>query len=174
MKQYFGIAVGMVAGAALGATTMHGLDAQAKLKAYSISENVITDEPAVAKYLPAVRKAIADNHGKSLLTLRGRVVPIEGAAPPSNVGIVEWDSVDDAVAFFKSPAWKAFDAEREKAQKTTTRFVVEVEKESIEQHAMRGRLGWRSLYCEGRCKRDVRYWPKADMAYHTAHVRFRG
>ena len=28
----------------------------------------------------------------------------------------------------KSPAWKAFDAERDKAQKTTTRFVVEVEK----------------------------------------------
>jgi uncharacterized protein (DUF1330 family) len=118
----------MVAGAALGATAMQGLHAQAKLKAYSISQNVITDDAAVAKYLPAVRKAIADNHGKSLLTLRGRVVPIEGAAPPSNVGIVEWDSVDDALAFFKSAAWKAFDAEREKAQKTTTRFVVEVEK----------------------------------------------
>jgi len=128
MKQYFGIAVGMVAGAALGATTMQGLHAQAKLKAYSISQNEITDNAAVAKYIPAVRKAIADNHGKSLLTLRGRVVPIEGAAPPSNVGIVEWDSVDDALAFFKSPAWKAFDAERDKAQKTTTRFVVEVEK----------------------------------------------
>ena len=27
-----------------------------------------------------------------------------------------------------TPAWKAFDAERDKAQKTTTRFVVEVEK----------------------------------------------
>jgi len=67
-------------------------------------------------------------NGKSFLTLRGRVVPIEGAAPPSNVGIVEWDSVDDAVAFFKSPTWKAFDAERDKAQKTTTRFVVEVER----------------------------------------------
>jgi uncharacterized protein (DUF1330 family) len=67
-------------------------------------------------------------NGKSFLTLRGRVVPIEGAAPPSNVGIVEWDSVDDALAFFKSPTWKAFDAERNKAQKTTTRFVVEVEK----------------------------------------------
>jgi uncharacterized protein (DUF1330 family) len=118
----------MVAGAALGATTMQGLHAQAKLKAYSISQNEITDNAAVAKYIPAVRKAIADNHGKSLLTLRGRVVPIEGAAPPSNVGIVEWDSVDDALAFFKSAAWKAFDAEREKAQKTTTRFVVEVEK----------------------------------------------
>src|SRR6516162_5004042 len=128
MNTNFKIALAVVAGAALGATAMQGLHAQAKLKAYSISENVITDDAAVAKYLPAVRKAIADNHGKSFLTLRGRVVPIEGAAPPSNVGIVEWDSVDDALAFFKSPAWKAFDAERDKAQKTTTRFIVEVEK----------------------------------------------
>ena len=128
MHTNYKIALAVVAGAALGATAMQGLHAQAKLKAYSISENVITDDAAVAKYLPAVRKAIADNHGKSLLTLRGRVVPIEGAAPPSNVGIVEWDSVDDALAFFKSPTWKAFDAERDKAQKTTTRFVVEVEK----------------------------------------------
>jgi uncharacterized protein (DUF1330 family) len=127
MNTNFKIALAVVAGAALGATAMQGLHAQAKLKAYSISENVITDDAAVAKYLPAVRKAIADNHGKSLLTLRGRVVPIDGKAP-SNVGMVEWDSVDDAVAFFKSPAWKAFDAERDKAQKTTTRFVVEVEK----------------------------------------------
>ena len=128
MHTNYKIALAVVAGAALGATAMQGLHAQAKLKAYSISENVITDDAAVAKYLPAVRKAIADNHGKSFLTLRGRVVPIEGAVPPSNVGIVEWDSVDDAVAFFKSPTWKAFDAERDKAQKTTTRFVVEVEK----------------------------------------------
>jgi uncharacterized protein (DUF1330 family) len=122
------IMIAVVVGVAIGAAATQGLHAQAKLKAYSISMNVITDDTAVAKYLPAVRKAIADNHGKSLLTLRGRVVPIEGAAPPSNVGIVEWDSVDDALAFFKSPAWKAFDAERDKAQKTTTRFVVEVEK----------------------------------------------
>ena len=122
------IMIAVVVGVAIGAVATQGLHAQAKLKAYSISMNVITDDAAVAKYLPAVRKAIADNHGKALLTLRGRVVPIEGAAPPSNVGIVEWDSVDDALAFFKSPAWKAFDAERDKAQKTTTRFVVEVEK----------------------------------------------
>ena len=112
------IMIAVVVGVAIGAAATQGLHAQAKLKAYSISQNVITDDTAVAKYLPAVRKAIADNHGKSLLTLRGRVVPIEGAAPPSNVGIVEWDSVDDALAFFKSPAWKAFDAERDKAQKT--------------------------------------------------------
>ena len=63
MHTNYKIALAVVAGAALGATAMQGLHAQAKLKAYSISENVITDDAAVAKYLPAVRKAIADNHG---------------------------------------------------------------------------------------------------------------
>ena len=69
--------IAVVVGVAIGAAATQGLHAQVKLKAYSISMNVITDDTAVAKYLPAVRKAIADNHGKSLLTLRGRVVPIE-------------------------------------------------------------------------------------------------
>jgi len=31
--------------------------------------------------------------------LNGRVQHIEGAAAPKNVAIIEWDSLDDAVAF---------------------------------------------------------------------------
>jgi uncharacterized protein (DUF1330 family) len=61
-------------------------------------------------------------------TLHGRVVSIEGAPPPKNVGIVEWDSLDDAVAFYKSKAWTDLAPQREKAQKTIRRYVVEVEK----------------------------------------------
>jgi uncharacterized protein (DUF1330 family) len=63
-----------------------------------------------------------------LRTLNGRVVSIEGAPPPKNVGIVEWDSLDDAVAFYKSKAWTDLAPEREKAQKTIRRYVVEVER----------------------------------------------
>jgi hypothetical protein len=43
------------------------------------------------------------------------------------VAIVEWDSVDDAVAFCKSKDWTDFAAERDKALKTIRRYVVEVE-----------------------------------------------
>ena len=128
MHTNYKIALAVVAGAALGATAMQGLHAQAKLKAYSINEGTIMDGAAVAGYLPAIRKAIADNHGRSLGTLRGRVVGIEGTPPPANVGIVEWDSVDDAVAFYKSKAWVDLAAERDKAQKVVRRYIVEVEK----------------------------------------------
>jgi uncharacterized protein (DUF1330 family) len=58
----------------------------------------------------------------------GRVEHIEGAAAPKRVAIVEWDSLDDAVAFYKSKAWTNLAPKREKAQKTIRRYVVEVEK----------------------------------------------
>jgi hypothetical protein len=44
------------------------------------------------------------------------------------VGIVEWDSLDEAVTFYKSKAWTDLAPERDKAVKTTRRYVVEVEK----------------------------------------------
>ena len=52
----------------------------------------------------------------------------EGAAPPQHLALVEWDSVDDAVAFYKSKAWTDLAPERDKTQKTIRRYVVEVEK----------------------------------------------
>ena len=122
------IALAVAVGAALGAGAMQGLHAQAKLKAYSIGEleplGGAGPDPA---YLTTVRKAITDAHGRSLRTL-GRVEHIEGAAAPKRVAIIEWDSLDDAMAFYKSKAWTDLAPEREKAQKTIRRYVVEAEK----------------------------------------------
>jgi uncharacterized protein (DUF1330 family) len=121
------IVIAAVAGAALGATAIQGLHAQAKLKAYSVGEiELIGTLPP--DYLPTVRKEIEANHGRAIRTLNGRVVSIEGDAAPKHVAIVEWDSVDDAVAFYKSKAWTDLAPQREKAQKTIRRYVVEVEK----------------------------------------------
>jgi uncharacterized protein (DUF1330 family) len=118
----------MIAGAALGGAAIQGLHAQAKLKAYSVGEIEVTDASAQPGYVPPVRKAIENSHGRSLRTLNGRVVSIEGGAPPKNVAIVEWDSLDDAVAFYKSKAWTDLAPQRDKSQKTIRRYVVEVEK----------------------------------------------
>ena len=71
---------------------------------------------------------LAASDGRALRTVNGRVVSIEGAPPPKNVAIVEWDSVDDALAFYKSKAWTDLAPQREKAQKAIRRYVVEVEK----------------------------------------------
>jgi uncharacterized protein (DUF1330 family) len=121
------IVIAIVVGAALGAAATQGLHAQAKLKAYSVGEIQVMGamDPG---YLPTVRKAIEEGHGHALRTLNGRVVSIEGPPPPKNAAIVEWDSLDDAVAFYKSKAWTDLTPQREKAQKTIRRYVVEVEK----------------------------------------------
>ena len=122
------IVLAVVAGAALGAAATQGLHAQAKLKAYSVSELEIIDVKAQEAYLPGARKAIADAHGRPLRTASGRVVQIEGAAAPKSAAIVEWDSVDDAQAFYKSKAWTDLEPQRAKAYKLVRRYVVETEK----------------------------------------------
>ena len=59
--------------------------------------------------------------------LNGRVVSI-GEAPPKNVSIIELDSLDDVLAFYKSKAWTDLALQRDKSQKAIRRYVVEVEK----------------------------------------------
>jgi len=117
----------VIVGVALGAAAVQGLHAQAKLKAYSVGEleDIGTLPP---DYLPTVRKAIEAAHGHTLRTTGGRVVSLEGSPPPQHAALIEWDSVDDAVAFYKSKAWTDLAPAREKAQKTIRRYVVEVEK----------------------------------------------
>lgn len=129
MKSKFGNVMVMLAGVAIGAIAVQGLHAQgAKLKAYVISENEILDASAQAAYLPTARKLIEEAHGRALRTAAGRVVQIEGGAPPKSAALTEWDSLDDAVAFYKSKAWTDLAPQRDKAVKVVRRYAVEVEK----------------------------------------------
>ena len=126
MKAY---TMALLAGVAIGAIALQGLHAQgAKLKAYSVGEIEPLDASAQAAYLPAARKAIEAAHGHALRTAAGRIVQVEGGPAPKGVGIVEWDSLDDAVTFYKSTAWADLAPQRDKAVKVVRRYVVEVEK----------------------------------------------
>jgi uncharacterized protein (DUF1330 family) len=121
--------IALLAGVVIGATAVQGLLAQgAKPKAYSVGEIEVLDASAQAAYLPAARKAIEAAHGRALRTAGGRVVQIDGAPAPKSAAIVEWDSLDDAVAFYKSKAWADLAPQRDKATKVIRRYVVEVEK----------------------------------------------
>jgi uncharacterized protein (DUF1330 family) len=127
MRNSFKIAIATFAGAAIGAAAVQGLHAQAKPKAYSVSEyQKIGELPA--DYLTTIRKEIDARHGRSLYTVNGRVIPLAGDAIGTNVAIIEWNNVDDAQAFYNSKAWTDWDSAREKAQKTLRRYIVEAEK----------------------------------------------
>ena len=45
--------------------------------------------------------------------------------PPKRVAITEWDSLDQAEAFFKSKAWTDLGPDRDKAIRTIRRYAVE-------------------------------------------------
>jgi uncharacterized protein (DUF1330 family) len=126
MKTWYTVVLSMVAGAALGGAAIQGLHAQAKPKAYSISETEAVDAAAQAAYTPLVRAAMNAAGGRSLRTAGGKVVHLEGAASPKRVGIVEWDSLEQAEAFYKSKAFNDLAPQRDKAQKVIRRYAVEV------------------------------------------------
>jgi uncharacterized protein (DUF1330 family) len=125
MNTKFKIAMAVVAGAALGAAAVQGLHAQAKPKAYTVAELETLDAAAQATYVPAVLAAQKAAGGHPFNTGGGKMVAMEGAPPPMRVAITEWDSLEQAQAFYNSAAWKSLAPQRDKAAKTIRRYTVE-------------------------------------------------
>ena len=121
-KLLIGLAIGTVAGAA----GFQGLHAQATQKAYTVTELQTLDPTAAAAFAVKVAKAQEAAGGRNLRTGGGKTVTMEGPEAPQRVGIVEWDSLEKAQAFFKSKEWVELGPERDKALKTLRRYAVEV------------------------------------------------
>ena len=122
------IALAVVAGAALGAAAMQELHAQTKLKAYTVTETEGLDAAAQKVYTPLVQAAQkAAGGARNLNTAGGRIVALEGGAP-NRVAITEWDSLEQAQAFYTSKAFKDLAPQRDKAVKTVRRYIVEATK----------------------------------------------
>jgi uncharacterized protein (DUF1330 family) len=128
MKTRYTVAFSMFAGAILGAVAIQGIQAQGKPKAYTISETESLDAAAQAAYTPRAQAALKDAGGRTFNTGGGKVVGLEGAPPPKRVVINEWDSLEQAQAYYKSKAWNDLAPERDKAVKTTRRYIVEAVK----------------------------------------------
>lgn len=120
------IALAILAGAALGAAAVQGLHAQAKPKAYQVTELEIIDANAYKDFVQKVRATQQAANGRNLRTANGKVVAFVGAAP-KNVGITEFESLDQAVAYRNSQAFKDLDPLRNKAIKIVRQYTVEVE-----------------------------------------------
>jgi uncharacterized protein (DUF1330 family) len=126
MKTWCTVVLSMITGAALGGAAIQGLHAQAKPKAYQVTELEIIDNAAWQEFVKAVRAAQQAASGRNLRTAMGKVVAFVGAAP-KNVGITEFDSLDQAVAYRNSQAFKDLDPLRNKAIKIVRQYTVEVE-----------------------------------------------
>ena len=114
-----------VAGAALGAAAIQGLHAQAKPKAYLVTESEVVDRAALDAYFPQVREAAKPLGGNiDFVTASDKIVAVVGEAP-KRVGVSEWESLDKAQAWINSPERKALTPQRDKAQKITRQYIIE-------------------------------------------------
>jgi uncharacterized protein (DUF1330 family) len=119
------IVIALVAGVALGAAAMQGLHAQAKPKAYTVSELETIDAKGAADVAKRIGAAQTNAGGRNFRTGGGNVVGLEGPPPPKRVAITEWDSLEKAQAFYKSKAWTDLGPDRDKAVKIIRRYAVE-------------------------------------------------
>ena len=124
MKTRYTVALSMFAGVAIGVVAVQGLQAQGKPKAYTVSELKSLDPTAQAAFTPLAQAAMKAAGGRTLNTGGGRVVGIDGPPPPQRVVINEWDSLDQATAYYKSKAWNDLAPQRDKAIKTIRRYSV--------------------------------------------------
>jgi uncharacterized protein (DUF1330 family) len=125
MKTRYTVVLSMIAGATLGGAAIQGLHAQAKPKAYTVSELETLDPAAQAAFTQLAQAALKAAGARSFNTGGGKVVALEGAAPPKRVVINEWDSLAQAEQYYKSKAWTDLAPQRDKAIKTIRRYAVE-------------------------------------------------
>jgi uncharacterized protein (DUF1330 family) len=119
------IVLAAIVGAAVGGAAIHGLHAQAKPKAYTVTELETLDPKAAAEFALRVQKMQEGAGGRNLRTGGGKVTAMEGPPPPQRIAITEWDNLDKAQAFFKSKEWADVGPERDKALKVIRRYAVE-------------------------------------------------
>ena len=123
MNPNYKIALAVVVGAALGAAAIQGLHAQAKPKAYIVTESEVIDAAALAAYSPAIQAAQKAAGGRSFRTT-GKTVAFVGVAP-KRVGLSEWDNLEQAQAWLNSAARKNIAPQRDKAIKIVRQYAVE-------------------------------------------------
>ena len=99
------IALAMTAGVVAGAIG-HAIYAQSKPPLYMIGNIEVTNEEAYAKeYLPAAKKTIQDHGGVYIAA--GKGIAIDGEPPKGRLVILRWESLDQLMAWIKSPEYQA-------------------------------------------------------------------
>ena len=113
-------AIGM---ALIGMFAMTTAIAQTKPPGYLIVEYEVIDQAEFREYLKASAALRATGVGGTFLVRGAKGISLSGE-PPKTTAIIQFASVEEAVAFDKSPEHTALKASRDKATKWRS-FVVE-------------------------------------------------
>jgi uncharacterized protein (DUF1330 family) len=113
MKQYFGLALGLVAGTVIGAAAVTGLHAQAKPPVYLVSEIDVTNPEAYAREFAPRGQASVRGSGARFAAIGGTagvgakpIIAIAGT-PPKRVTIQVWDSMEALNKWYKGEEYQA-------------------------------------------------------------------
>ncbi|HLN38543.1 MAG TPA: DUF1330 domain-containing protein [Xanthobacteraceae bacterium] len=93
-------------------------------KAYLVIETELRDPAALPDYVRQAQVAIAAAGGRRIAPVGGNTIALVGAAP-KRIGITEWDSLQQALAWRESAAFSKLALLRDKAVKTIRVFVIE-------------------------------------------------
>ena len=112
MKTQYTVALSMLAGAALGATALQGLHAQAKPPIYYVAEIDVTNPDAYGKEYATKMQALIKSHGGRPAAIGGsagagakEITAFDGAAPKRAV-VQVWDSMEKIRAWRNDPQFK--------------------------------------------------------------------
>ena len=124
MKTQLTVALAMLAGVAIGAVGIHGVDAQGKGPgAYAVVDiSEITDAETFKQIGPKAGPA-NDAAGGKIIIRTDKITSLDGTAPKRFV-VVAFDTVDKAKAWHDSPLQKEVDALRAKSTKSRA-FIAE-------------------------------------------------
>jgi hypothetical protein len=81
MKGKYQLLIAMVAGAGVGAAAVQGLHAQARPKAYLVTETQILDAAAAIAVGQKLQGVIRASGGRTIISNRGKITPVAGDAP---------------------------------------------------------------------------------------------
>jgi uncharacterized protein (DUF1330 family) len=124
MSPKWKLALALVLGVTIGSAAVHRLHAQAKPKVYQVSEVEILDAAAYKAFIQAVRETVQQQaSGRILASANAKVIASVGD-PPKQVGISEFDSLEQAEAYRNSQTFKDLAALRNKAIKIVRQYAV--------------------------------------------------
>jgi uncharacterized protein (DUF1330 family) len=116
------LTLALLAGAALGVTAIHGLEAQTKPLAYIVTDIEVTDPAVYQTYVDRNTPIVAAAGGR-FITRGENIVGLDGPAP-KRFAITVFDSMEQAQAYRASAAYKEIMPIRDKSSKFHS-FIVE-------------------------------------------------
>jgi uncharacterized protein (DUF1330 family) len=115
MNRSLVLGLAMLAGGAIGATAVNALHAQGKTPgAYAILDISQVDDPGLLKQIVAKAAAPVKAGGGQYLARTDSVTGLVGT-PPKRIVILAFDNVEQAKAWYKSPAQEEVNAMSAKA-----------------------------------------------------------